>query len=150
MTKFRTAYGQSERVQTRVSGLTLTKQSFKRECDINHIISKYQQTGLIEHVSRYQGQYADLTDYPDYQESMNKVIDANNAFMSLPSSLRKRFSNDPAEFLHFVSDPANANELIALGLAKLPATGDHPKGDVGGKAAAQGGDPPPADSPVSA
>lgn len=31
--------------------------------------------------------------------------------------MRKRFANDPAEFLAFINDPENSQEAIKLGLA---------------------------------
>lgn len=41
-------------------------------------------------------------------------------FDTLPSKLRLRFGNDPAEFLSFVEDPANDQEMIDLGLKPKP------------------------------
>ena len=39
---------------------SLTKQSFKDECNINNIMSKYMKDGLIGHVNKHQGRYDDL------------------------------------------------------------------------------------------
>jgi len=113
---FRTAFGERKRVSFETVGVSMTRQSFKKDCDINYIMAKYQKTGLIEHVNRYQGNYGDFLTVDDYQSSMIKVMQANEAFESLPSSLRKRFSNDPAEFLSFVQNPDNRDEMIELGL----------------------------------
>lgn len=119
--KFRKPYDGPRRHTLTCKGPSLTRQSFAQECDINYILRKYQKTGLVEHVNKFQGNYADLTDIPTYQDALNKVIEANDAFSSLPSSIRKRFGNDPEEFLAFVSDPTNADEMVQLGLAhKLP------------------------------
>lgn len=96
----------------------LTKQAFKKDCDINYIMAKYEKTGVIEHVARYNGQYGDFGDVEDYQTSLNKVIAADEMFMTLPANVRKRFGNNPGEFLDFVSDEANIDEMVALGLAK--------------------------------
>lgn len=101
-------------------GEGLAQQHFKDECDVNRILKKYQKTGLIDHVSRYQGNYSDLAEVPDFQDAMNAVIAANVAFDTLPSSIRKRFGNDPIEFLDFVHDPANGDALVEMGLAKKP------------------------------
>lgn len=113
---FRTAFGERKRVSFETVGVSMTRQSFKKDCDINYIMAKYQKTGLIEHVNRYQGNYGDFLNVDDYQSSLIKVMQANDAFESLPSSLRKRFSNDPAEFLSFVQNPDNRDEMIELGL----------------------------------
>jgi phage internal scaffolding protein len=101
-------------------GPGLAQQHFKDECDVNNILRKYQKTGLIDHVNRFQGDYADLSDVPDFQDSLNAVIDAQEAFMTLPSSIRKQFGNDPAAFLDFVHDPDNRDEMVKMGLAKAP------------------------------
>lgn len=100
-------------------GTIITKQSFKKECDINSIMNKYRKTGLVDHVTRFQGDYSDLTDVPTYHDAMNKVIEANEAFSTLPSELRKHFSNDPAEFLQFVADPSNRDAMAELGLLEV-------------------------------
>ena len=47
---------------------------------------------------------------------MNQIIAAQEAFNSLPSDIRKKFDNDPAEFLEFVSDEKNNDEMIQMGL----------------------------------
>lgn len=110
-----------KRVQKSFLKPSMTDQSHKTTCDINHILHKYRQTGLLTHVSRYNGDYRDLTTLPsDYHSALNQVLSAQESFNSLPSNIRLRFSNDPGEFLSFVSDPANLDEMVNLGLAKLP------------------------------
>jgi len=99
---------------------SMTHQSFKEECDINTIMAKYKRTGLITHVNEHQGQYGQFVDVQDYQTSMNQIIDAQNAFMELPAALRKRFNNDAGDFLAFVQDPKNADEMVDLGLRPRP------------------------------
>lgn len=94
-----------------------TKQAFRDECDINNIMRRYEKDGLIAHVARVNGSYGDFTDPPSYQEALNKVISAQDMFMTLPAKLRFRFGNDPQQFLAFVQDEANAEEMYALGLA---------------------------------
>lgn len=97
---------------------TLTKQEFKDSCDINNIIAKYQKTGVLEHVNRYQGDYCDVATELDYRAAQDILIKAEDAFNSLPSSIRDRFANDPANFLSFVENPDNRPEMAKLGLLK--------------------------------
>lgn len=107
-----------ERLAFATTGESLTHKSMAAECDINQIMLKWQKTGVIEHRNTFQGQYSDFTNTPtDYQEAMNQVLEADEMFSSLPSSVRKRFANDPANFLEFVGDPTNIPEMIKLGLA---------------------------------
>lgn len=99
-----------------------TKQEFVKQCDINNIIKEFTLTGQVNHISAKaaQGAYLDLPDAYDFQSSMNTVIHAQEAFMSLPAAVRDRFHNEPGEFLAFVSDPANGDELVKLGLRNPP------------------------------
>jgi len=112
--------GKRYRVPKVIEGESMTKQSFKKECDINHLLRNYRKTGMIEHLARFNGDYSDLTDVPTYHEAMNKIIAADEAFSLLSSDIRKRFSNDPGEFLAFVSDESNLEEMYDLGLANRP------------------------------
>lgn len=95
-----------------------TKQEFVQECDINNIIKSYKLTGQIAHINANAGKFEDLPDTLDFQESMNTVVQAQDAFAALPSHIRARFGNDPTNFLQFLQDPANQDEAIRLGLAK--------------------------------
>ncbi len=99
------------------SGPSLAKQSFREECDINTIMKKYEKTGLIEHLNRHQGDYGNFIGYEAYHESLNKLLAAQEAFASIPSSIRRKFGNDPAEFLEFAQNPENLDQMIEMGLA---------------------------------
>lgn len=100
------------------TGPSLTKQEFKDECDINVIMKRYEKDGFLAHFNKYQGQYGDFLDAPEFHEAQNKVLVATEMFMSLPAAIRSRFDNDPGAFLDFVGDPANGKELVELGLAR--------------------------------
>lgn len=123
---FRTAYG--KRNQVAVSFLdedgnplpTPTQQHLKAECDINNILRQYDKTGLITHVNNATAQYGDFTEVNEYQESLNRVIAAQDAFAALPSDVRKRFANDPGEFFEFATDPSNFDAMVDMGLAERP------------------------------
>lgn len=95
---------------------TQTKQSFKNDCDINRIMARFQKTGAITHVQNHSLQYG-FASGATFTESMNIVANAQSMFNELPSSIRTKFKNDPAEFLDFVQNAANADELVELGLA---------------------------------
>jgi len=102
-----------------------TKKSFKEAVDINKIMMKFTTYGTIPFQRSGNGLYGDFTGVEEYQSSLNKLIKARNEFESLPSSVRKRFGNDPVELLKFVSDPKNIDEMIKMGIAKNePVNGD--------------------------
>lgn len=94
-----------------------TKQSHKKECDINNIMAKYQKTGLCSHIAKYEPSYQDAPDI-DYHMAMNKIAQVDEVFMELPSTVRKHFENDPGKFLEFVDDPDNVDQLREWGLCK--------------------------------
>lgn len=94
----------------------MTHQSFQDECDINKIMKRYQDTGMIEHVREISTNYGDFSNVDDYQTALNKVISAQESFDALPAEIRKRFKNDPAELIDFMNDPKNAQEAVQLGL----------------------------------
>ena len=98
---------------------TMAQQQFKDECDVNHIMRKYTQTGIVEHVSRYSPQYHDVP-HMSYLEAANAVASANSMFEELPAKVRDNFKNDPARFLEWVQDPDNADKFHEMGLADPP------------------------------
>lgn len=96
-----------------------TQQSFKDECDVNNIMKKFERTGMLEHLNEFQGNYGDFTDVPQsYHDAVNQVLAAQDMFMTIPAKVRAEFQNDPGLFLNFVDDPANADRMVELGLAK--------------------------------
>ena len=107
---------------------SLTQQHFKNDVDINQIIARYNRTGLLPQVEGAMCGDFDLD--LDYQTALNRVIAAQNAFEQLPAQLRKRFNNNPAELLSFVSDPNNRAEGEAIGLfKKSPPSVETPDGN---------------------
>ena len=61
----------------------------------------------------------------DYQSSLGKLMQAQQSFESLPSELRAKFENDPAQLISFLSDEKNNAEAVKLGLKierKAPET----------------------------
>lgn len=96
-----------------------TLQAFKNECDINRIMKRYQQTGVIDHVNRAQPRFGDIQTY-DFQESLNIVLEAEARFAALPAEVRDRFGNDPARLLEFVGKAENLQEAVKLGLVDAP------------------------------
>lgn len=110
-----------------------TDQSQSEECDVNFILKRYQKTGVLPGIDA-KAVFADVSDSVTFQEALDIVQQAEIQFMSLDAHTRKRFDNDPAEFMAFVHDPRNAEELVKLGLATatpLPASSSPPGGQPG-------------------
>lgn len=132
----RSSYVPHERLQMFPMGPSRTKQSFVEESNINTIMAKYEKTGLIEHQNKYgEGRYTDMPNEADFHEAMSLVAEANSMFADLPAGIRRRFDNDPGEFLEFVDDDANRDEMREMGLLG-PETAPEPD------PAKPAGDPP--------
>lgn len=95
------------------------KQSFRDECDIRTIMDRYRMTGLVTHVARSKGMFADLVGVGDFHESRQRLRDAADFFAGLPSKIRREFDNDATVFLEFVTDPANAEAVAEMGLGPV-------------------------------
>lgn len=124
---FYSAYSPKRRVGIEFPEQGRTKQSFKAECDINNIMRRFQQTGVIDHLSQRKPMFGDMPNM-DFQGAMAIVVEARERFAELPSAVRDRFANDPGRLLEFIQNPENTEEAIKLGLmerrdgaAKAPA-----------------------------
>ncbi|AXH75649.1 MAG: internal scaffolding protein [Microviridae sp.] len=112
---FRSRYSGQIRYQLSFKPPGRTKQSFKDECDINRIMARYATTGSLDFINQREARYLDV-DGADYQAAMDLVAGARSMFESLPSNVRARFDNDPAQLLDFLEKPYNRQEAIDLGL----------------------------------
>lgn len=113
----------SKRSTMSFSKPSLTRQAFKDECDVNNVVQRWLKTGVVDHVrSSSNQQFLDCTQVNDYHNALNVVINAENAFNELSAHVRERFDNDPAKYLAFMSDAANTEEAIKLGLATRSST----------------------------
>lgn len=95
---------------------TMTQQHFKDQQDINRIVKQYAKTGVASQTTRMPLP-EDFVGITDYHTAMNAIKAGDEAFDSLPSKIRERFNNDPAEFVDFCLDEANNEEAAKLGLA---------------------------------
>lgn len=93
-----------------------TQQHFTDECNINILVDRWIKAGEAPFPPANQ-QYADFTNVSDFLTAQIQIKTAEAAFMALPTKVRSRFDNDPAELLAFALDPANIDEAIQLGLA---------------------------------
>lgn len=106
-------------------GVSRTEKSHRVKCNINTIVNKYRKTGLCPQRGT-PGFYGDFSNVPDYQTCIEQVNIAQDAFMSLPSKVRKEFDNDPAKLLKFLDNPDNRDKAIELGILPPPPAVEEP------------------------
>lgn len=112
-----------------------TKQEFKDECDINILMARYQATGEMPVINQRAPQYLDVSEGFDFTAMQHQVLEAQALFSELPSTLRERFANDPAQFIEYCADPDNHPEMIKLGLIEKRQAGPAlPEGEAGQQA----------------
>lgn len=138
MPDFKTPYNhdrefESERTGTFCPEVSMTKQEFKDETDMNTILKRFKLTGepppvqLPEH-------FTDLTERPSYFEMASKLAEANTSFYLLPPDVREKHLNDPTRWADQVLKAVETNnrkKLIDLGIAvpenpQEPDTGTPP------------------------
>lgn len=95
---------------------SLAVQSERDECDINTIVYRFGLGHPLPQGVRTPT-YGDFVGVSDYQSALHAIMEADEAFYSMPAEVRKRFNNEPAAFVEFCSDPANLDEMRKLGLA---------------------------------
>lgn len=93
----------------------LTEQAHKETCDINSILHDYAKTGFMRHAKENKGTYDDVTGV-NFMEAQIIVANTKSLFEGLPALVRKEFNHNPAEFLDFVQNPDNAEQLSKRGL----------------------------------
>lgn len=117
--EIRTAYSDKPRVQISFAQTGRTKQAHQKETDINNIMAKYVKSGIIEHSNKHSAEYGFATS-ADLHEALNTIQKAQTMFDDLPSKARIKFENEPGQFLDFVQDPENEDQLFDLGLSDIP------------------------------
>jgi len=85
------------------------------DTDINTIVNRFHKTGVMPQ-GLVTPTYGDFEGIFDFATATNAIAQANETFEQLPSKLRARFHNNPAEFVDFCSNEANLAEMEKLGL----------------------------------
>lgn len=99
---------------------SLTMQQFAQECDINWIMSHYEQ-GIVSPASvsaqPAQPMFGDFSEVPkdltEYYERFNTLV---STFDTLPLEVKKACNYDPHKLLEIVQNPEYHDFLVAQGL----------------------------------
>lgn len=95
---------------------SMTQQCFSEAADINRIMTRWLNGGPPPVSDASRAVFKDVSHGLDYREILDRVMEVQESFDSLPAELRSRFANDPANLLDFVGNPANFDEATKLGL----------------------------------
>lgn len=108
---------------------SMTEMSHAKSCDIHNIMKKYEKTGVLDHVSQYEGSYMDYGSIPDFHQAHKMIAEANSMFETVPARIRADFDNDPTKFVDFMQNPDNREQIEAYGLSAshLPQDENKPK-----------------------
>ena len=85
------------RMQTEIVGESMTRQDHKDECDINKIYAKTQR-GEIVLAKDVMPEYGDFSNIDSYDVMLEAIMDAEDAFLKLPASVREEYGHDPAKY----------------------------------------------------
>lgn len=100
------------RVQTVNTLPSKTVQSDVTRTEIRHILAKYQQVGIMEHMRQVDLTYKDVSEFADFADMMFQSKEAEKVFMRLPSKVRRVFHNDVSEWLDAAHDPEKLEALV--------------------------------------
>ena len=90
-------------------------QSFKDSVDINVILARFS-NGDTEALSRAQGFYADVTDFPtNMADALNRINECEEMFKSLPLEVRQKFD---CSFEQFLSQSGTNDWLEKMGMVE--------------------------------
>lgn len=103
----------------KITGHSRTEQAHANDVDINQIMAKAQAGQHSDYIKDHGGEYMDATSV-DFFEAQIVVANANSLFADLPSAIRNKFDNNPGDFLDFVQNPENLEEMYDLKLAVRP------------------------------
>lgn len=118
--KFRTPYSvRSDAYGSRNDEPSLTQQSDAADLDINVIMKRYGGSGMLPQVTM-QPLYGDFSETGDFSAAKQRVLEAEDAFLTIPADIRARFDNDPGKFIEFATNPDNLEKLQEMGLADAP------------------------------
>jgi hypothetical protein len=127
------------RVQINTGPDTIVQKQFAKDADINELVRRFGLLGKLPEPVTDPRFYGDVEDIPDLRTALDRIRDAQQRFAALPSRVRARFRNQPAELFAFLEDERNRPEAVQLGLLTARKEPAPPSGAP----AVEGGAPPP-------
>lgn len=112
--------------------------TFAEDSQIQNMLMKFARG----EISAREPFYADVSDFGDFRETQERVINLRRKFDELPSAVRNLMANDPSNFNDVVNDPRNREFLEQHGVL-LKSPDNEPDGSAGTSGAGDMGAQPP-------
>lgn len=99
---------------------TMSEQHTAHLTDINYLIDRYKPDELASYLAartQYRQEIIghDFSKEPTMQQAMNVIYHSRKEFEELPDQIKYQFKNH-VEFLKFIDNPLNANQMLQLGI----------------------------------
>ena len=117
--------GKKELVKVGKTNVYKKIQANLEETQIYNILDKFNAGNpeIVERLQRIDGVFGDFTNAPkSLAEAQQKIIDAHNEFLKLPSDVRKEFNNSTTEFLAGLENGKIEEVLKKFGHKETPPT----------------------------
>lgn len=92
------------------------KQSMRDECDVNLIVARFSETGLISHLASGVPRFADVSEFSDFRGVLEQVREVESYFAGLPAKVRRSFADDASLFMDYLESGASEEDLKKRGL----------------------------------
>lgn len=110
--------------KTYFSGQSKTKQQFRKQCDVKHIMATYNTTGIHTHANRVAARGGQLL--PEWNQensrhaNLNLIAKWSEKYSAIPKKeLAILNIQSPSDLLNFAQDPKNIKKSVEFGL--IPA-----------------------------
>jgi len=94
--------------------LGAAKQEFRDEADINRIMAKYRQTGVLER-ARVPAVFGEDAGFKTYADAYDALERAREQFLLLPPEIRLELGNDPGRYRELSSEDGVRRVLDRIG-----------------------------------
>lgn len=94
-------------------------------------MGRYMKTGILpDPLSSASPTYADVSDFPSFEEAQNKLCRVKECFEGLPAEQRRQFSDNVNNFVQFMSDTNNLEKAHQMGIIDLSVIEEFKNGQV--------------------
>lgn len=120
---FRTPYSKAVRAPSRGIEFTEESKTLQSEFEsttIDWYLKRYSANGVDPFADRLMGaRFGDFSNYESFLTAQTRLARVRQGFDALPAEVRARFGNNINQFMEFVTNPNNVEELKSMGLVSV-------------------------------